>query len=205
METDNFCASEKSDKIYRNILLFLQNKTQDYENRIALGIRNAHGWNEFTYKGIGELSRKIGCYLIKNIGVIKGERLAILSESRPEFGAGVFASILAGMITVPLDIKLTKYELKSILEDCTPSVIVVSGQFLQTAKELLKEVESIKHIICLDDTEEADIASINALPRDYEAKWRHRSSNSLISLFIPRGQQVQLKVWKYLSTICLPS
>ena len=187
METDNFCASEKSDKIYRNILLFLQNKTQDYENRIALGIRNAHGWNEFTYKGIGELSRKIGCYLIKNIGVIKGERLAILSESRPEFGAGVFASILAGMITVPLDIKLTKYELKSILDDCTPSVIVVSGQFLQTAKELLKEVESIKHIICLDDTEDANIASINALPLDYEAKWRHRSSKSTALIIYTSG------------------
>ncbi len=199
METDKFGVfkntstpvntgkSQKNEKIYKNILLFLQNKTRDYENRIALGIKDSRGWREFTYKETGLLSRKIACCLINQTGVTRGERLAILSESRPEFGAGVFASILAGTITVPLDIKLTKYELKSILDDCTPTVIIVSSQFLDTAKELSKVVESLKYIICLDDVEDDDVICVNKMPEVYETKWRQRSSKSTALIIYTSG------------------
>ena len=147
MDSGSILSKKKMEKSARNILLFLENKTDDYQNRVALGIRTVHGWNEYTYKGIGRLSRKLACYLINDLNIKKGERLAILSESRPEFGAAVFASVMSGMITVPLDIKLTKYELKSILTDCRPSVIVVSHTFVKMALELQKEVDSIKYII----------------------------------------------------------
>ena len=102
----------------KNVLLLLQDRTEDYKNKIALGIRTAFGWKEFTYKGIGLLSRKLGAFLINDFKITKGDRIAILSESKPEYGACVFASVLAGAITVPLDIKLTTYELVSILNNC---------------------------------------------------------------------------------------
>lgn len=101
----------------RNILSLLEDRTNNYGDRVALGIKNAMGWREFTYKGVGLLSRKLAWHLINVIGVKKGEKVAILSESKPEYGACVFASILAGTTTVPLDVKLTKYELRSILSD----------------------------------------------------------------------------------------
>lgn len=180
---------KRMEKTAKNILLFLENKTEDYENRVALGIRTTHGWNEFTYQSIGRLSRKLACYLINNLEVRKGDRLAILSESRPEFGAGVFASVMSGMTTVPLDIKLTKYELKSILSDCLPTVMIVSNSFIQLAKELQKEVDSIKFIISFDETgeKEAEIPSIHKLPNNYEAKWKHRSSKSTALIIYTSG------------------
>lgn len=49
---------KRMEKTAKNILLFLENKTEDYENRVALGIRTTHGWNEFTYKGIGAIVAK---------------------------------------------------------------------------------------------------------------------------------------------------
>ena len=63
---------------------------------------------------------------MNDLGIQRGEKLAILSESKPEYGVCVFASVISGLITVPLDIKLTKYELQSILTDCLPSVMLVS-------------------------------------------------------------------------------
>lgn len=181
-------SADKKSRIYRNILLFLENKTEDYKNRIALGIRSSHGWNELTYGGVGRLSRKIACYLIKTLEIHKGERVAILSESRPEFGTCVLASVLAGTIAVPLDIKLTKYELKSILDDCLPTVLIVSNQFLNLAKELKEEVPSIKYVICLDNTDNSqNIPSLNTLPDDYEAKWRHRSSKATALIIYTSG------------------
>jgi len=171
-----------------NILTLLQDKTCDYEDRIALGMKNSFGWKELTYKGIGLLSRKLASYLIEDIGVKKGERLAILSESKPEYGVCVFASILAGMVTVPLDIKLTKYELKSILLDCEPSVILVSQRYLETAKLLKQEIPTIKHVVVMDEhSYNEGIKNIYELPDKYNSKWRHRSSRSTAFIIYTSG------------------
>ena len=116
-----------------NVLSMLEDKTKDFNDRVALGTKNTMGWREFTYKGLGLMSRKLAWHLMNTVGVKRGERVAILSESKPEYGACVFASILAGTVTVPLDVKLTKYELNSILSDCEPSVILVSLHYIETA------------------------------------------------------------------------
>ena len=125
------------------ILSHIENRTAMYEQRVALGIKSQYGWREFTYKGLGMMSRKIARYLIEDIGIKKGSGIAILSESKPEYGACVFASVLAGGITIPLDIKLSKYELASILKDCLPEVMLVSKSYLDTALELQKEIPDI--------------------------------------------------------------
>lgn len=172
----------------KNILTLLQEKTEIYGDRIALGMRSSFGWKEFSYKGIGLMSRKIASYLINDLQVHKGERLAILSESKPEFGACVFASILAGMTTVPLDIKLTKYELCAILSDCEPTVMLVSQLYAETALQLQKEIPSIKHIIVMDEPSyNQELPSIYSLPNCYEAKWRPRSSKSTALIIYTSG------------------
>ena len=118
----------------KNVLFLLQERTEKYADKVALGMKNKYGWREFTYRGIGLMSRKIAHYLINELKIQKGERMAILSESKPEYGACVFASVIAGMVSVPLDVKLTKYELKSILSDCEPSVIMVSEKSCRNGK-----------------------------------------------------------------------
>ena len=159
-----------------NVLLLLEEKTDVYGDRVALGIRTALGWKEFTYKGLGLLSRKLGSYLINELEVQKNDRVAILSESKPEYGACVFASILSGATTVPLDIKLTKFELVSILTDCQPKVLLVSQTYIEKALEIQKEVPSIKHIIVMDEPSYnmtlPSLYTINSTPH---CKWRHRS------------------------------
>lgn len=171
-----------------NILSLLEDKTDDYQDRIALGIKTALGWKEFTYKGIGLLSRKLANYLINDLQLKKGEKLAILSESKPEYGACVFASVMAGLITVPLDIKLTKYELKSILTDCCPSIILVSEEYIEKALELKNEIDSIKHIMVMDEPAyNLNLPCLYTLPDNYEGKWRHRSSKSTAFIIYTSG------------------
>lgn len=171
-----------------NVLQLLEDKTGHFGDRVALGIKTALGWKEFTYKGVGLLSRKLACYLINELQVKKGECLAILSESKPEYGACVFASVLAGMTTVPLDVKLTKYELKSILIDCQPTIILVSQENIEKALELQKEVKSIKHVIVIDEPSyNLDLPSIYTLPNVYETKWRHRSSKATCFIIYTSG------------------
>lgn len=171
-----------------NILLLLEDKTHIFQDRVALGIKTALGWKEFTYKGVGLISRKLASYLINDLALKKGEKLAILSESKPEYGACVFASVMAGLVTVPLDIKLTKYELKSILSDCLPTVILASQEYIEKALELQKEVPSIKHIIVIDEpTYNLTLPCLYTLPNNYESKWKHRSSKSTAFIIYTSG------------------
>lgn len=184
-----------------HILSHIENKTADYEERVALGIKGQYGWEEFTYKGLGLLSRKIARYLIEDVGIKKGECLAILSESKPEYGACVFASVLTGTTTVPLDIKLSKYELKSILSDCLPSVMFVSQHYLPTALELQKMIPEIKYIYVIDEhTDNANVPNIYDFPNKYDAKWRQRSSKSTAFIIYtsgttgaPKGVEISFK------------
>ena len=183
------------------ILSHIENKTADYANRIALGIKGRYGWKEFTYKELGLISRKIARYLIEDLGIKKGEGIAILSESKPEYGACVFASTLTGGITIPLDIKLSVYELESILSDCLPSVIFTSQHYLDTALKLQKDIPEIKHIILIDEVfTNTEITNIYALPEQYDAKWRQRSSKSTAFIIYtsgttgaPKGVEISFK------------
>ena len=170
------------------ILSRIQDKTADYENRIALGIRGKYGWKEFTYKGLGLLSRKIARYIIEDLEFKKGEGIAILSESKPEYGACMFASALSGGVTIPLDIKLSIYELKSILSDCLPTIMFVSQHYLDMALELQKEITSIKHLILIDEySQNPNIIDIYSMPESYNAKWRQRSSKSTAMIIYTSG------------------
>lgn len=172
----------------RNILSLLEDRTNNYGDRVALGIKNALGWREFTYKGIGLMSRKLAYHLINEVGVEKGDKVAILSESKPEYGACVFASILAGTTTVPLDVKLTKYELKSILSDCEPKVMLVSQHYLDTAIALQKEIPSMQTILVMDEPSyNMQYTSIYELPNHYDGKWRKRSSKATVFIIYTSG------------------
>ena len=171
-----------------NVLSLLEDRTNDYANKIALGMKSTYGWKEFTYNGLGLLSRRIAAHLKNDLQIPKGEKLAILSESKPEYGTCVFASIIAGLITVPLDIKLTIYELKSILSDCNPTVMLVSKKYVNTALELQKEITSLKHIIIMDEPSYNEtLPSIYTIPMNYDCKWVHRSRHSTLFIIYTSG------------------
>lgn len=151
-----------------NVLSFLKNQTDKFDDRIALGMRSKYGWSEYTYEGLSLMSRKIASYLINDLNVKREEKIAIISESKVEFGAVFFASIIAGTTLIPLDIKLTTHELTSIMSNCNPSIVFVSQKYLKTAIELQKEISSIKTIILIDDTQiNSEYKNIYRLPEPF--------------------------------------
>lgn len=174
---------------YENVFSLLEEITILNNEKTSLGIKSKWGWNEFTYKGLGLLSRRLATFLIEDLNIPKGEKLAILSESKPEYGACVFGSVLAGLTTVPLDNKLTIFELHSILSNCEPIVLLSSAANIDKAKELQQKIPSIKYVILMDQSIHKDISipSLYSIPEKYNAKWRRRPLSSTAFIIYTSG------------------
>lgn len=183
-----------------NVLLFLEQRTSELANKNALGIKSYLGWRELTFKGLSILSQRLASYLIER-GIDKGDKIALLSESKPEWGAALFAAILSGATLIPLDIKLTKYELNSILSNCQPKILICSSTYLEKAKQLKEELSFIEEVIVVDEgCTDTTCKCIYNMPDSTEKKWRHRSpSKSAFIIYTsgttgnPKGVEISYK------------
>lgn len=183
-----------------NVLLFLEQKTSKLANKNALGIKSYLGWRELTFKGLSILSQRLASYLIER-GIDKGDKIALLSESKPEWGSTLFASVLSGAILIPLDIKLTTYELNSILSNCQPRILMCSSAYLDKAKMLKEELPFIEEVIVVDEgCTDPSCKCLYDMPDSKEKKWRHRNPNKTAFIIYtsgttgnPKGVQISYK------------
>lgn len=132
---------------------FLDAKAAAYRDRIALSLYENGQWRELTYAGLSSASRRVGFALAAR-GISHGTRVAILSESRPEWGVAFFGSMLAGATVVLLDPKLMAGELEPILADCRPAALFASRRSLETAQALKASAAFPVELYLLDGDEE---------------------------------------------------
>ncbi|MGH9968864.1 MAG: AMP-dependent synthetase/ligase [Pyrinomonadaceae bacterium] len=88
---------------------------------------------------------------LHSLGVQHGDRVAILSESRPEWTLTDAGCLFACGIDVPIYPTLTPPQVRYILEDSGSRVLVVSNheKFLEM-REILAECPAIEHVVFFD-------------------------------------------------------
>ncbi len=163
-----------ADTTYTNFLDIMKQYSETYGQARAVSLKTKDGYEEISYVDLSRRAKKFANYLMENADAQRGDRIAILCESRPEFAVGMFASIQTGAITVPLDVKLTVPEHTHILNDCNPKILLCSSHYLDHALELKNNVESIKEIFVLDDEERGheEIKSVSKLDADIEKSFK---------------------------------
>ncbi|HKN17912.1 MAG TPA: long-chain fatty acid--CoA ligase [Candidatus Sulfotelmatobacter sp.] len=83
-------------------------------------------------------------------GIKKGDRIAILSENRPEWSTADFAILLLGAVTVPVYATLTPEQTAYTLSDSGSSVIFVSTEHqFRKVRAILSQTQ-IKKIVVMD-------------------------------------------------------
>jgi len=127
----------------------MHSRTEKFSDKVAMCIKAGDKWRELTYGELSKRAIQLSSYLIET-GLKQGDRVAILSESKPEWGIAFFGAVRAGAVIVPLDIKLTETELTSILSDCTPDVVLVDAKHFAVVDNVRKKVTSIKKVYCVD-------------------------------------------------------
>src|SRR5664280_2277574 len=80
-----------------------------------------------TYGDLDRLSARLANLLVTRYGVTKGDRVAVQLEKSPEVFALNLACARVGAIYVPLNSSYNDREVRDLLDDAVPSLLVRSG------------------------------------------------------------------------------
>lgn len=100
------------------------------------------------------------------IGVRRGDRVAVLSESRVEWTLTDAGCILGGVIDVPIYPTLTPPQVRYILNDSGASALFIEGRAkFDELKEILGECPQVEHVVHFDPDGMSEGLSLAELER----------------------------------------
>jgi len=122
-----------------------QNPSKDFLEWLNPKNIKKYTWGE-TSDGI----QKLANFLKDNIA--SGDRCLLVSENRPEWLISDLAIMLSNGITVPAYTTYTEKDYKYLIEDCQPSVIILSSDEMhKKLKNIIQEKDFIKKVITFDE------------------------------------------------------
>ncbi len=128
-----------------NLISMLNDSVRQYGNKSAIVMEE----RRISIKQLDEDSYRVAHALIE-MGVEKGDRVAMIQATNPEFVAILFGILKVGGIAVPLDSRYVGDELVNIFNDCRPKVLVLEDPPLQSLLADFPRFTSLSHVITFD-------------------------------------------------------
>jgi len=130
--------------------LFFYQAAKENPNADFLEWLNPKNKKKYTWGETSASIQKLAKVLKDNL--TQGDRCLLVSENRPEWLIADLAIMLADGITVPAYTTYTEKDYKYLIEDCEPSVIIVSNNEMHSKlKNTIKEKDFIKKVITFDE------------------------------------------------------
>ena len=157
-------------------------------------VREASQWSAISsqefYRNVVGMARALSQW-----GLVKGDRLAILSENRHEWAVTDFACLLLGAVVVPIYSTLTAHQTAYILNDSGAKVAVVSTQDQLNKVLSIKHQTAVERVVVMDPVQHADAVHMGRLmqegpnERDLEFESRARTivEDDLASIIYTSG------------------
>ncbi|HXY11770.1 MAG TPA: long-chain fatty acid--CoA ligase [Terriglobales bacterium] len=149
------------------------------DDRVVMMHRQAIQWTSISarelYRNVVGVARAL-----KDCGINKGDRVAILSENRPEWTIADFACLLIGAVVVPIYATLTSEQTAYILRDSEARAIFVSGEKQLAKVNTIRDQTPIEEIVVMDAVETA-----RAFPMQ---RWMHDGPSEFDPRFDAAGR-----------------
>jgi long-chain acyl-CoA synthetase len=134
--------------------------------------RQAIAWvpisSQELYRDVGGVARALASW-----GLANGDRVAILSENRPEWTITDFACQLLGLVSVPIYSTLTAEQTAFILQDAGVRVVFVSSEQQLRKMEAIRAQTQIEKIVVMDPVETAQAFHMERLMLEGPASRDH--------------------------------
>jgi len=124
--------------------------------------RGATGWipisSQELYRNAAGITRAL-----REWKITKGDRVAILSENRPEWATADFASMLLGAVVVPIYPTLTQDQVEHLLKDSGSRVAFVSTQTQLNKVLAIPAHAGLERVVVMDPIENPRASRIDHL------------------------------------------
>src|SRR5208337_1816468 len=152
---------------------------QNQRDRVMMQ-RQVLGWVSISsaevYRSVVAVSRALESW-----GVGKGDRVAILSENRPEWTITDFAALALGAVTVPVYATQTADQTAFLLNDSGARVIAVSTKHQLEKVLTIQRHTPVERILVMDAVETAHAVQIQGLmlrgPTDFDPEFDARAQS----------------------------
>jgi len=122
-----------------------------HQNEIAFSVKRNGNWESFSSKHYKEYANWLS-YGLLEMGLQKGDKIASISNNRPEWNFLDMALAQTGMVHVPIYPTLSEEELVYILQHSESRYLFVSSDELaEKTQPLLKQVSTLKDIYTFDE------------------------------------------------------
>jgi long-chain acyl-CoA synthetase len=133
---------------FKSIVAVLNNACEKFSDRPAF----SNLGKTLNYTEIDRLSTQFANYLLHDLKLKKGDRVALMMPNILQYPIAIFGVLRAGLTVVNTNPMYTARELKHQLNDSGAKVIVVMEMFAHTVAEVVKET-NIQQVIttCVGD------------------------------------------------------
>ncbi len=122
-----------------------------YNRPDALQVKAGGTYRPISHTEVAERVRHAARGL-SSLGVNRGERVAILSENRPEWAIADFACLTIGLTDVPIYPTLPADQIAYILKDSGAVAIFVSNKLqAEKIREIRSQLPALKTVVGFDD------------------------------------------------------
>ena len=126
---------------YPSLVALMDEAFTQYADRVAYSFMG----KDVTYAQTDALSRAFAAYL-QGLGLVKGDRVAIMMPNVPQYPVAVAAVLRAGFVVVNVNPLYTPRELEHQLKDSGAKAIVLIENFATTLQSCLAHTP-VKHVV----------------------------------------------------------
>src|SRR4030042_614981 len=124
----------------KTIVDLLETSAQKFANNPYLLEKRTNKYEATTYKETRDQAYKVAAGLLA-LGIRKGDRIALLSESRTDWVISELGVLHTGAVCVPLSILLKEgADLKFRLDHSESRWVIISGNHLEKINSIKKEL-----------------------------------------------------------------
>jgi len=140
---------------HQNFAQLVAQVTRDHADKNAILYRsgNQQEFTRWTYSQFGEECRRVARGLLA-AGLVKGDRVVLWSENRPEWMAVWMGAAIAGLCIVPVDFLISEQECLNIIEITRAKAFFYSGRKRDFALSLSGSGMAMSVLACISPDEE---------------------------------------------------